>query len=367
MEGNIGSSAHAPTLEDILAARTVISRLQGTGELHRTPLIRSRTLAKACEAREVRLKAECLQVTGSYKVRGAIYKVSRLTEAQKRAGVVAASAGNHAQGLAVAAAHAQIRSVIVMPTNAPEAKAHATAHYQWSVEGSRVERFGSSFEDARTRALELVREEGLIFVEAFDDPDIIAGQGTIALEILEEFPDVDTILVGVGGGGLIAGITTALRALKPEVRVIGVEAAGAASMRYALDRGHVEALPLLQNTVADGIKTRIVGELPFAIIRKHLAHDDVVVVGDHAITEAMVLLLERCKLQVEGAGAATVAALLSDSTCDIYAELKAGRRVEDAAFKCCDRLIDVRGHNVVALLSGGNVDETRLASILLAS
>jgi threonine dehydratase len=269
------------------------------------------------------LKAENLQRSGAYKIRGATYKLSQLRDEERLHGVIAASAGNHAQGVAIAASALHIPCTIVMPTGAPLAKVTATEGY-----GATVLLFGDTYNDAYEHARELSRQTGATYIEAFNDPDIIAGQGTIGLEILADLPDVEAIVVNIGGGGLIAGIATAVKALKPSVRIIGVEASGAASMRAALNAGHLVTLPSL-NTIADGIATKVVGDLTLEIVRDLV--DEVVTVDDEEIIHAVLLLLERCKLLVEGAGAAGVAALLS------------GR-------------LDVAGRKTVALLSGGNID-----------
>jgi threonine dehydratase len=269
------------------------------------------------------LKAENLQRSGAYKIRGATFKLSELRDEERLHGVIAASAGNHAQGVAIAAAALHIPCTIVMPTGAPLAKVTATQGY-----GATVALFGDTYNDAYEHACELSRQTGATYIEAFNDPDIIAGQGTIGLEILADLPDVEAIVVSIGGGGLISGIATAVKALKPSVRIIGVQASGAASMRAALNAGHLVTLPAL-NTIADGIATKVVGNLTLEIVQELV--DEVVTVDDEEIIHAVLLLLERCKLLVEGAGAAGVAALLS------------GR-------------LDVAGRKTVALLSGGNID-----------
>jgi threonine dehydratase len=282
-----------------------------------------------------------LQVSGAYKIRGATIKIARLNKRQRERGVIAASAGNHAQGVAIAATNAKVKNIIVMPLSAPEAKKRATQAYQRREPtlGSEVVSYGENFDQAYEHARELGQREGYVFVEPFNDEDIIAGQGTIGLEIYEQLPDLDVVLTGVGGGGLIAGIAVAMEHVaqlqQRPVRVIGVEAAGAASMRAALDAGHVVELEQV-DTIADGIKTKKVGEIPFTIVQALVAHDDIVTVDDDDIKRAMGLLLERCKLQVEGAGAVGVAAMLA-------------------------RKVDVSGKTVVVVLSGGNLDMNTLA------
>lgn len=271
----------------------------------------------------VHLKAENLQRSGAYKLRGATYKLSCLSAEERARGVIAASAGNHAQGVAIAAAALNIPCTIVMPSGAPLAKVTATQGY-----GATIVLHGETYNDAYEHALQIQRETGATYIHAYDDPDIIAGQGTLGLEILADLPDVQTILVGVGGGGLISGIAIAVKSLKPDVRIIGVEAAGAASMRAGLDAGHVVTLPTI-NTIADGIATKAAGSYTLQAVRELV--DDVICVDDEEIVRAVLFLLERCKVLVEGAGAVGVAALMN------------GR-------------LDIAGETAVAVLSGGNID-----------
>ncbi|MBV9231572.1 MAG: threonine ammonia-lyase [Chloroflexi bacterium] len=290
--------------------------------IHHTPLAPSRTLHDITGA-DIYLKSEHTQRSGSFKIRGAGYKISRLSEAQYRAGVIAASAGNHAQGVAIAAAQHKIPCTIVMPEIAPLAKVTATQEY-----GANVVLHGATYDDAYQRCCELQQESGATFIPAFDDPDVIAGQGTLALEMLNDLPDADAIVVPVGGGGLISGIAIAARALKPDITIIGVQAEGAPSCRTSLDAGEPETLPSIM-TIADGIAVKRPGTLTFSIIQ-HLV-DDIVLVNDEAIIKAVLLLMERCKMLVEGAGAAGLAALLSGT-------------------------IDLKGKKVLVPLTGGNID-----------
>lgn len=306
-----------PTIQDVWRARDVVRP-----HIFHTPLLPSRTLS-AMTGATVYLKSENLQRAGSYKVRGATYKLSRLTPEERSRGVIAASAGNHAQGVAIAAAALGIACTIVMPTTASLAKITATEGY-----GARVVLAGEGYNEAYERAREIQAETGATYIHAFDDPDIIAGQGTVALEILSDLPDVEAIVVSVGGGGLMSGIATVVKALKPDVRVIGVEAAGAPSMRAALDAGHVVQLEHV-NTIADGISTKAAGQYTYAITRELV--DDVVTVDEEDIIRAVLLLMERCKLVVEGAGAAGVAALLTGKA-------------------------PVKGLRTAVVLSGGNID-----------
>ncbi len=306
-----------PTIQDIWRAQEVIRP-----HVYHTPLLPSRTIGAKCGAK-VYLKTENLQRSGSYKLRGATYKLSRLIPEERERGVIAASAGNHAQGVAIAAATLQIPCTIVMPTTAPLAKVTATQGY-----GAQVVLHGATYNDAYARARELQDETGATYIHAFDDPDIIAGQGTLGLEILADLPDVEAIVVGIGGGGLISGLATAVKALKPDVRIIGVEASGAASMRAALDANEIVTLPSI-DTIADGIATKSAGLYTFEIVRALV--DDVVTVGDDEIINAVLLLMERCKLLVEGAGAAGVAALLTGN-------------------------LGLEGKRTAVVLSGGNID-----------
>jgi threonine dehydratase len=290
--------------------------------LHHTPLTASRTLYDITGA-EIYLKAENMQRSGSFKVRGASYKLSRLSEQEIRCGVIAASAGNHAQGVAIAAAQYKIPCTIVMPETAPLVKVMATQGY-----GANVVLHGFNYDDAYQRCLELQEETGATFIHAFDDPDVIAGQGTLGLEMLSDLPDADALVVPIGGGGLIAGIAIAARALRPNITIIGVQAAGASSCRTSLDSGELSTLPTIA-TIADGIAVKRPGELTFSIIQRLV--DDVVLVNDEEIIAAVLLLMERNKLLVEGAGAVGVAALLSGT-------------------------VKLKGKKVLVPLTGGNID-----------
>src|SRR5436305_4121131 len=267
--------------------------------LHHTPLAPSRTLHDITGA-DIYLKAENMQRSGSFKVRGASYKISRLSKEEYSRGVIAASAGNHAQGVAIAAAQYNISCTIVMPETAPLAKVTATQGY-----GAEVVLHGFTYDDAYQYCLELQQESGATFIHAFDDPDIIAGQGTLGLEMLSDLPDADALAVPIGGGGLIAGIAIAARALRPNIKIIGVQAAGAAGCRASLDAGEIRTLPAV-TTIADGIEEKRPGVLPFSIISRLV--DEVVLVNDESITSAVLFLMERCKMLVEDAGAAGVAA-----------------------------------------------------------
>lgn len=313
------------TLKDILEARQAIQPF-----IHRTPLDYSLTFSQLTGG-EIYLKMENLQKTGSFKVRGAANKISKLTLQEKQRGVLAASAGNHAQGVAMAASRIGIPSTIVMPESAPLAKVSATEGY-----GAKVILSGGVYDDAYQKAKELEAETGATLIHAFNDLDVIAGQGTIGLEIVEDLPDLDTILVPIGGGGLIAGIALAIKSLKPDTRIIGVEAEGAACMLEALKIG--EPIPLNSaNTLADGIAVKCAGDLTFEILEPLI--EKIVTVGEEEISTSILTLMERSKSIVEGAGAVALAAALHQE-------------------------LDLAGQKTVLLLSGGNIDVNFLAQII---
>ena len=307
----------APTLADVEAART---RIAGKG-VRTTPLYSTETFGRMI-GRPVHLKAETLQRTGSFKIRGATNKLETLTDEERKAGVVAASAGNHGQAVAWAAREAGVEATIFMPAETPMAKVEPTRNY-----GARAELTGATFEDAMAAARAHVEEFGATFVHPFEDPDVIAGQGTIGLELVEQLPELETVVIPVGGGGLSSGIALALRALKPDVRVVGVQAAACAPLAGSTELGY---------TIAEGIAVKHPGELTSRLLADLL--ESVVTVTDEEISQAIVLLMERAKLVVEGAGAAAMAALL------------AGRVPGDGP--------------AVALLSGGNIDPTLLIQVM---
>jgi len=314
-------------LDDVLAARERIG-----DAVEHTPMDGSRTLSGRTGA-DVHLKLEQFQRTGSFKLRGATNRVATLSDGEREAGVVTASAGNHAQGVALAATRAGVDATIVMPENAPISKVNATEGY-----GGTVVLHGADYAEAQARAREIEREEGRFYLHAFDDPEVMAGQGTLGLEVIEDLPTLDTVIVPVGGGGLIAGVATAMAAAESDVRVVGVQAAGAASLPESLERGGVVELDSV-DTVADGIATRRVGDHPFEVIRERV--DEAAVVDDRDIARAMTLLLERSKVLAEGAGAAGVAALLAGA-------------------------IEVdEDERVVPLVCGGNVDPNVLTTVLM--
>lgn len=312
------------SLDDVLAAQQVIA-----GRLHRTLLMESTTLG-ARLGTSLLFKAESFQKTGSFKPRGVLNKIASLSPDERKRGLITASAGNHAQAVAWAAASEGLPSTVVMPETAPATKVAATRGY-----GGRVLTEPSTL-TVFQRAQAVADEEGLTMIHPFDDPAIVAGQGTIGLEILEDLPDVGTIVVPIGGGGLIAGIALAVKSRRADVRIVGVEPEGAAKMWQSRAAGRPERLTQI-DTIADGLSAPFAGSLPFELVQRYV--DDLILVSDAQICEAMVLLLERGKLVAEPAGAAALAALL------------AGIKVQPGA-------------PVVAILSGANVDAQRLGTLL---
>ena len=280
---------------------------------------------------ELYLKTENLQTTGSFKVRGAYYKMSKLTAEEKARGVVACSAGNHAQGVALAAQKSGIKSVICLPDGAPISKVEATKSY-----GAEVCLVEGVYDDAYQRALELRDQQGYTFLHPFNDEDVIAGQGTIALELIEQLPDFDAVIVPIGGGGLISGIAYTLKTLKPSVKIIGVEASGAPSMKNSVEHGGIEALASV-STIADGIAVKKPGDLTYEFCSKYV--DEIVTVTEDEISAAILALMEGHKLVTEGAGAVGVAAVLFNK-------------------------VQLAGKKVVCLLSGGNIDVTILSRVI---
>ena len=277
------------------------------------------------------LKTENLQVTGSFKVRGAYYKISQLTDEQKKAGVIACSAGNHAQGVALSATKNGIKSVVCMPDGAPISKVEATKGY-----GAEVVLVPGVYDDAYNKALELQKEKGYTFVHPFDDEDVIAGQGTIGLEILNQLENIDAVVVPIGGGGLISGVAFAIKSLKPQIKVYGVQAANAPSMYESIKQKSQITLDTV-STFADGIAVKHPGDNTFELVSKYV--DEVVTVSEDEIAMAILTLMERQKLVAEGAGAVGVAAVLADK-------------------------VPVDGKNVVCVVSGGNIDVNILSRVL---
>jgi threonine dehydratase len=319
-------SATAPGIEAIQAARATI---KGVARL--TPVVESRHLGDAINA-SVLLKAENLQRTGSFKIRGGYNRIAALSDAQRERGVVAASAGNHAQGVALAAQMLGVPATIYMPVDASMAKVEATRGY-----GATIEFVGVTFDDAQQAARDHAQREGSTFVSAFDDELIIAGQGTLAVELIDQVGEFDVVVVPCGGGGLLGGMALALKTLAPATRVIGVQAAGCAAMVRSIEHGAIEAAVRAQ-TIADGIAVKQPGELTFPLVARYV--DEMVTVTDEEIVETISLLLERHKLLVEGAGAAGAAVLHGGE------------------------LRGLAGKRVVVVLSGGNIDLPLLQSVI---
>jgi threonine dehydratase len=313
-----------PTIEDIRAAAQRIE-----GAVVRTPMLLSRTLSDVIGA-EVWLKFENLQYTSAYKERGALNKLLQLTDEERGRGVIAASAGTHSQAVAYHATRLGIPAVIVMPESTPTVKVTKTKGY-----GAKVILHGDMFDDAYAKARELALENGYVFVHPFDDPQIIAGAGTVGLEMLEDAPDLDTIVVPIGGGGLMSGISIATRAVKPDIELIGVEAELYPSMKCAIEGCH---MPLGGDTLAEGIAVKQPGELTSRILKAYV--NEVVLVSERSIESAVAMLVRLEKTVVEGAGAAGFAAMLSDP----------GR---------------YKGKTIATLLCGGNIDTHLLANVLV--
>ncbi len=286
---------------------------------------------KLCPGVDLYLKTENLQITGSFKVRGAYYKMTRLSDEEKARGVVACSAGNHAQGVALAGQKNGIKTVICLPDGAPISKVEATKSY-----GAEVCLVEGVYDDAYQKALQLRDEKGYTFIHPFDDEDVIAGQGTIALELIEQLPKIDAVIVPIGGGGLISGMAYTLKTINPRIKVYGVQAAGAPSMQRALAHGGIEELPSV-STIADGIAVKKSGEHTYELCKKYV--DEVVTVSDDEISAAILALMEQHKLVTEGAGAVAVAAAMFHK-------------------------VDVKGKKTVCLLSGGNIDVTILSRVI---
>lgn len=311
------------TLKEFKEARGVLS-----GVIRNTSLVYSPAFSKAT-GNQIYIKPENMQVTGAYKIRGAYYKISTLNDEEKARGLVTASAGNHAQGVAYAAQAAGVSATIVMPTTTPLVKVNNTKDY-----GAKVVLHGETFDDAAELAAKLSEEEGLTYVHPFNDPAIATGQGTISYEIFQDLPDVDVILVPIGGGGLATGVSTLAKLLNPNVTVIGVEPSGAASMKASLDAGHVVTLDRVE-TIADGVAVKTPGDQIFPYIQKNI--DDIITIPDDELVDAFLDMMEKHKMIVENAGLLPIAAL--------------------SHLKC-------RGKNVVPVLSGGNMDVITVASLV---
>ena len=310
-------------LDDFKAARKVLD-----GVLHSTDLIESPFFSKAT-GNQVYIKPENMQVTGAYKIRGAYFKCSTLTDEEKERGLITASAGNHAQGVAYAAQAAGVRATIVMPTTTPLVKVNNTKDY-----GAAVILHGETFDDAAALAAQLSQEKGLTYVHPFNDLTVSTGQGTIAYEIFQDLPDVDVILVPIGGGGLAAGVSTLAKLLNPSVKVYGVEPSGAASMKASLEAGHVVTLDRV-DTIADGVAVKTPGDQVFPYIQKNV--DGIITIDDDELVDAFLDVMEKHKMIVENAGLLPIAAL---------------------------NHLDCTGKNVVSVLSGGNMDVITISSLV---
>ena len=311
------------SLDKVFNAQTVLKSI-----IRETNVVRAYGIAPDCE---LYLKPENLQITGSFKVRGSAYKIAMLSEEEKAKGVIACSAGNHAQGVALAATKNGIKSLICLPDSAPISKVEATKGY-----GAEVCLVEGCYDDAYQKALELKDREGYTFVHPFDDENVIAGQGTIAIEILNDLDNIDAIVVPIGGGGLISGIAYTVKQIRPSVKIYGVQAAGAPSMYRSVKDGEMECLQSV-STIADGIAVKQPGENTFALVKEYV--DEIALVSDDEVSSAILALIEKQKMIAEGAGAVAVAAVM------------AGK-------------FDLKGKRVVAVVSGGNIDVTSLSRVI---
>ena len=311
------------TLDKIFQASVVLKDI-----VRSTNIVSTAGITENCE---LYLKPENLQYTGSFKLRGSGYKIAMLSEEEKAKGVIACSAGNHAQGVALAASKCGIKSLICLPDTAPISKVEATKGY-----GAEVCLVNGCYDDAYKKALELKDEMGYTFVHPFDDEDVIAGQGTVGLEIVNEFADVDAVIVPIGGGGLISGVAYAIKALKPSIKVYGVQAQGAPSMYNSIKHGNIECLKSV-STIADGIAVKQPGEHTYELIKNYV--DDIALVTDDEISSAILALIEKQKMIAEGAGAVSVAAAMFNK-------------------------FPIQGKKVVSLISGGNIDVSILSRVI---
>ena len=311
------------SLDKVFNAQTVLKNI-----VRETKLVRAYGIAPDCE---LYLKPENLQITGSFKVRGSAYKIAMLTDEEKKKGVIACSAGNHAQGVALAATKNGIKSLICLPDSAPISKVEATKGY-----GAEVCLVEGCYDDAYQKALELRDSEGYTFVHPFDDENVIAGQGTIALEILNDLDNIDAIVVPIGGGGLISGIAYTAKQIRPSIKIYGVQAAGAPSMYNSVKDGEIERLPSV-STVADGIAVKKPGENTYALVKEYV--DELALVTDDEVSSAILALIEKQKMIAEGAGAVAVAAVMFGK-------------------------FNLKNKRVVAVVSGGNIDVTSLSRVI---
>ncbi len=311
------------SLDKVFNAQTVLKSI-----IRETNVVRAYGIAPDCE---LYLKPENLQITGSFKVRGSAYKIAMLSDEEKERGVIACSAGNHAQGVALAATKNGIKSLICLPDTAPISKVEATKGF-----GADVCLVEGCYDDAYKKALELKESEGYTFVHPFDDENVIAGQGTIALEVLSELDDIDAIVVPIGGGGLISGIAYTVKHIRPSVKVYGVQVTGAPSMYNSVKNGEIECLGSV-STIADGIAVKQPGENTYALVSEYV--DEIALVSDDEVASAILALIEKQKMIAEGAGAAAVAAVMFNK-------------------------FNLKGKKVAAIVSGGNIDVTSLSRVI---
>ncbi len=311
------------TFENVLLAKKNLE-----GIIDETPIVYSDVFSDEYD-NEVYIKAENLQKTGAFKIRGAAHKIACLSESEKKRGLIASSAGNHAQGVALAATLNGAPSTIVMPMTTPLIKVESTRRH-----GAEVVLHGTCYDDAYEKAVELQKERDLVFVHPFNDVDVIAGQGTIALEILEEHPDTDILLVPVGGGGLISGIAFAAKQIKPDIKVYGVEPVGARAMQLSLEKNELFELDIV-NTIAEGVAVKKVGDIAFELAPKYV--DDIIIVDDYDVMEAFLMLLERHKLIAEAAGVLPLAGL---------------------------KKLKEKNKKVVSVISGGNIDVVNISAMI---
>ena len=311
------------TLDKVFDAQTVLKSI-----IRETNVVRAYGIAPRCE---LYLKPENLQITGSFKVRGSAYKIAMLTEEEKEKGVIACSAGNHAQGVALAATKNGIKSLICLPDSAPISKVEATKGF-----GAEVCLVEGCYDDAYQKALELKDSEGYTFIHPFDDENVIAGQGTIALEIINDLDNIDAIVVPIGGGGLISGIAYTAKQIRPSIKIYGVQVGGAPSMYNSVKNGEIQSLPSV-STIADGIAVKKPGENTYALVKEYV--DEIALVSDDEVASAILTLIEKQKMIAEGAGAAAVAAVMFDK-------------------------FNLKNKRVVAVVSGGNIDVTSLSRVI---
>ena len=325
MRGQTRDGELTLTHDDFLRARENVAP-----HVYHTPLLTSRSLSEETGF-DVRLKAELFQKGGAYKVRGPMNKIALMSEEERSRGVICSSAGNHSQGVALAASQYGVQAVVVMAENATPSKIADTKGY-----GAKVVLHGTIWDEANEKALELVEREGLTYIHPFDDPDLIAGQGTVGLEILEDFPSVELVVVPIGGGGLISGVSMALKSSRPDIKVVGVESSGAPAMKESVEAGHCVTLDTV-DCVIDGLRVKKVGEHTRSVVSRFV--DEIVILPDADIFDAVLWLMTRTKLVAEGAAAASVGALLHG-------------------------LIDSPpGTKVVSILSGGNLDVEKLRGL----